>query len=91
MGQPAIGKPEIVDERCGIDNEGIAVPFANGGLPHTNLLHLVERFTRSDYNTLKYEVTIDDPGAYTRSWNATWNLQWVAEDLPSYYCQDNRP
>ncbi len=65
--------------------------FSNGGLPHTNLLHLVERFTRSDYNTLKYEVTIDDPGAYTRSWNATWNLQWVAEDLPTYYCQDNRP
>ena len=65
--------------------------FTNGGLPHTDLLHLVERFTRSDYNTLKYEVTIDDPGAYTRPWSATWNLQWVAEDLPTYYCQDNRP
>ena len=55
------------------------------------LLHLVERFTRTDYNTLKYEVTIDDPGAYTRPWTATWNLQWVPEDLPTYYCQDNRP
>ena len=65
--------------------------FSNGGLPHTDLLHLVERFTRSDYNTLKYEVTIDDPGAYTRPWSATWNLQWVAEDLPTYYCMDNRP
>jgi hypothetical protein len=67
--------------------------FSNGGLPHTEQLHLVERFTRTDYYTMKYEVTIDDPGAYTRSWNATWNLQWVAnEDLPvTYYCQDNRP
>jgi hypothetical protein len=65
--------------------------FSNGGLPHTDLLHLVERFTRSDYNTLKYEVTINDPGAYTRPWSATWNLQWVPEDLPTYYCQDNRP
>jgi hypothetical protein len=66
--------------------------FSNGGLPHTEQLHLVERFTRTDFNTLKYEVTIDDPGAYTRSWTAGWNLQWVpGEELPPYYCQDNRP
>jgi hypothetical protein len=51
---------------------------------------LVERFTRTDMNTLKYEVTIDDPGAYTRTWSSSWTLQWIAEDLPTFYCQDNR-
>jgi len=65
--------------------------FSNGGLPHTEKLHIVERFTRTDFNTLKYEVTIDDPGAYTRTWSAGWTLQWVAEDLPVFYWQDNRP
>lgn len=66
--------------------------FSNGGLPHTEQLHLIERFTRTDMNTLKYEVTIDDPAAYTRSWSASWTLQWVArEELPTSYCQDNRP
>jgi hypothetical protein len=66
--------------------------FSNGGLPHTDQLHLIERFTRTDMNTLKYEVTIDDPGAYTRQWSSSWTLQWVAgEELPIYYCQDNRP
>lgn len=64
--------------------------FSNGGLPHTDRLHLIERFTRTDANTLKYEVTIDDTGAYTRMWTAEWTLQWVPEDLPAYYCQDNR-
>src|SRR5204862_4243597 len=64
--------------------------LAPGGLPHTAALHLVERFTRTDLNTLKYEVTIDDPGAYTRTWSSSWTLQWIAEDLPTYYCQDNR-
>lgn len=66
--------------------------FTNGGLPHTDMLHLVERFTRPDLDTLKYEVTIDDPGAYTRQWSSGWNLRWVADqELPRHYCQDNRP
>lgn len=77
-----------------VDTRGINEKFwfTNGGLPHTEQLHLIERFTRTDMNTLKYEVTIDDPGAYTRTWSAGWTLQWVpGEELPVYYCQDNRP
>jgi len=66
--------------------------FSNGGLPHTMQLHLTERFSRPDLNTLRYEVTIDDPGAYTKTWTSSWNLIWVPnEELPVYYCQDNRP
>jgi hypothetical protein len=64
--------------------------FTNGGLPHTNLLSLTERFTRTDYNTLRYEVTIDDPGAYTKPWSSGWELKWVEGELPVYFCQDNR-
>jgi len=66
--------------------------FTNGGLPHTEQLRLVERFTRTDFDTLRYEVTIDDPGAYTRSWSSGWTLRWVADqELPKHFCQDNRP
>jgi hypothetical protein len=66
--------------------------FSNGGLPHTPQLHLIERFSRPDMYTLRYEVTIDDPGAYTRMWVSSWTLRWVPnEELPVYYCQDNRP
>ena len=66
--------------------------FSNGGLPHTQQLHLVERFSRPDFDTLRYDVTVDDPGAYTRTWSAGWTLRWVpGEDMPEYFCQDNRP
>jgi len=66
--------------------------FSNGGLPHTVQLHLVERFARPDFDTLRYDVTIEDPGAYTRQWSAGWTLRWVAgQDMPEYFCQDNRP
>jgi hypothetical protein len=64
--------------------------FTNGGLPHTENMHLTERFTRTDFNTMKYEVTINDPGAYTQPWSAAWSLRWVAnEDIPEYFCQEN--
>lgn len=66
--------------------------FTNGGLPHTEQLRLIERFTRTDFDTLKYEVTIEDPGAYTRPWSSTTTLRWVAgEEMPRHVCQDNRP
>jgi hypothetical protein len=65
--------------------------FTNGGLPHTSSLHLTERFSRPDFETLHYEVTIDDPGAYTKPWSAHWDLRWVGgEELPVFFCQDNR-
>jgi hypothetical protein len=66
--------------------------FTNGGLPHTNQLELTERFTRVNYDTLKYEVTVTDPGAYTRPWSASWELSWIGgEPLPVHICQENRP
>lgn len=63
--------------------------FANGGLPHTEALHLTERFTRSDLNTLKYEVTVDDPRTYSRQWTGGWTLQWVpGEEIDEYFCEE---
>lgn len=59
------------------------------GMPTTEALHLIERFSRPDFNTLRYEPTIDDPGAYTRPWSGGWNLRWVAQDMEEYFCQDN--
>jgi len=66
--------------------------MTNGGLPHTSKLELTERFTRPDMNTLQYQVAITDTGAYTRPWNASWSMQWVADqEVPIFFCQDNRP
>jgi hypothetical protein len=66
--------------------------FTNGGLPHTEQLKLVERFTRETFDTLKYEVTVDDPGAYTRPWSNSWTLRWVTgQEMPRHLCQENRP
>jgi hypothetical protein len=66
--------------------------FTNGGLPHTDQLRLVERFSRPDFDTLRYDVTIEDQGAFTRPWETGWTLRWVAdEEMPRHLCQENRP
>ena len=60
------------------------------GLMHTDLYHQIERFTRLDFNTLKYEVTVDDPGAYTAPWTAGFLLRWNSgAELFEYICQQN--
>ena len=88
----SVGKWE--GETLVIDTKGFNEKFwfSNGGLPHSQQLHLIERFTRSDFDTLKYEVTVDDPGTYTRTWTSNWTMKWVPnQDPPEYFCQDNRP
>ena len=66
--------------------------FTQGGLPHTSSLHLTERFTRPDNETLRYEVLVDDSAAYTRNWSANWTLKWNGgASLPAHFCQNNRP
>ena len=63
--------------------------FTNGGLPHTESLHLTERISRPDSNTLKYEVRVDDPGAYTRAWSGSLSLQWVPnQEIEEYFCDE---
>ncbi|HEY6507564.1 MAG TPA: hypothetical protein VIY56_06100 [Vicinamibacterales bacterium] len=59
-----------------------------GQLPHTDRLHLVEKFTRTALNSMRYELTIDDPGAYTAPFTATSNLRWEnGVELFEYVCQ----
>ena len=75
-----------------VNSEGYNEKFwLTGGLPHTGLMKVEERLIRTDFNTMTYEVTIDDPGAYTRPWSMSWKLHWKeGGDPPEYYCQDNR-
>ena len=63
--------------------------FMSGGLPHTEALHLTERFTRSDMNTLKYEVTVDDVRTYTKPWTAGVTMRWVPDqEIQESFCEE---
>ena len=60
------------------------------GHPHTEALHVVERYSRPNKGTLHYEALIDDPGAYTRPFTVAWDIPWRANaELTEYICQEN--
>jgi hypothetical protein len=60
------------------------------GVPHTDKLHLIERISRPNHDQLRYEATVDDPGAYTATWSGGWNLRWSDGNEPfDYLCQEN--
>jgi hypothetical protein len=75
-----------------IDTVGFNEKFwlTREGIPLTENLHLTERFTRTDHDTMKYEATVDDPGAYSKPWTGGWLINWMpGEELYEYVCQDN--
>jgi hypothetical protein len=62
--------------------------FDSDGSPHTDQLHLIEKFTRISLGRLKYEVTIDDPGAYTSTWSSGFYMDWTPGESFQFVCQD---
>jgi hypothetical protein len=75
-----------------VDTTGFTESFwiDREGLPHTEKLRMIEKFTRIDMNNMKYEVTIDDPGAYTTPWTGGFYMSWTPDsELFEYICQDN--
>jgi hypothetical protein len=60
------------------------------GHPHTEKLHTIERYTRTDLGHLENKVTIDDPGAYSRPFTVTFTARLrPGEELMEYICQEN--
>ena len=68
----------LVVESSNYNNKGsIATSAATGrirGIPQTDAMHITERFTRVDADTINYTVTIDDPKVYTRPWTVALPL-----------------
>ncbi len=42
---------------------------------HSDELHVIERYTRTNQDTLTYEATIEDPKVFTRPWKIRMPLR----------------
>ena len=57
---------------------------------HTDAWHVVERYTRVDYNTINYQATLEDPEALTRPWTIQSKIMLrPGTRLQEYVCEEN--
>lgn len=71
------GNTLVVDSRNFNDTGWISTSGNTGnvrGMPYGAELHVVERFTRVDKNTIAYELTIEDPEHYKSPWTLSFPL-----------------
>jgi hypothetical protein len=62
----------------------------NAGRPHSDAMHLTERYHRRDFGHLEMQLTIDDPGTYTKPWTVNENANLLPDtDLLEYVCTEN--
>jgi len=61
------------------------------GHPMSDSLHVIERYQRTNWNHMSYEVTIDDPKTFTKPWKnvRTWVLMPAGEEIMEYVCTEN--
>ena len=61
------------------------------GHPHTDALHVVERYRRIDHDTLEVELTFDDPKAYTKPWTVRQLFKFHPEDeiREDFMCEEH--
>ncbi|HTA45253.1 MAG TPA: hypothetical protein VK789_22550 [Bryobacteraceae bacterium] len=60
------------------------------GHPHSDQLHLIEKFRRTGPETMSYEVTVDDPKVYVAPWTQSRVLRLQKGlELMEYVCLEN--
>ena len=70
-----------VNERTWLDN---------AGRPHSDAMHLTERYHRTNFGHMDVELTIDDPKAYTKPWTVRESATLLPDtDLLEYICSEN--
>jgi hypothetical protein len=57
-----------------VTNQNEKTWFDMSGNFHSDALHVIERYTMVDANTIKYEATLEDPKVYTQPWKIAFDL-----------------
>ena len=59
-------------------------------IPHSEDLHIVERFSLTPQGTMEDRMTIDDPQVFTHPWSMAMTYHRLKTPLQEYICENNR-
>jgi hypothetical protein len=90
---PSNVKQYLGDARAHWDGDTLVIETTNflGKTAYRNAtegLKLTERFRRVDAETLRYEMTVDDPATWTRPWTAALNMKPQENGMFEYACPE---
>jgi hypothetical protein len=77
----------LIVDTTGFNDEESILP---GRRPHSDALHIVERFQRRDFGHLNIQFTIDDPKVYVKPWTINEDFHLTPDtELLEYICNEN--
>jgi hypothetical protein len=59
------------------------------GHPHSDQMHVVQRFTRTGPTTMQFEITVEDPKMYTKPITNKRTFRMAKGELMEYSCEEN--
>jgi len=59
------------------------------GHGHSDQLHVIQRYTRTDAKTLAFEITVEDPKMYTKPFTNKRTFRLNPGELMEYSCMEN--
>jgi hypothetical protein len=76
----------LIVDTINFTNHGTGTIFVRP--PADENLHLIERFSLADADTLLYEFTIDDPTTWTTPWTVEIPMSRSGDQLYEYACHE---
>ncbi len=75
-----------------VDSVGFNDKTEINGYKHTEALHIVERFSRPNFDSLQYQAVIEDPNVFERPFavNRTFGLRSDLAKVDEFVCENNR-
>jgi hypothetical protein len=82
----------LVVDTVGFNDRSWIGGLGGGPLPHTEMLHMTERYRRVDYGHMEVAVTFEDPGAFVKPFHMNVKLDLAPqEEVLEYVCENNKP
>jgi len=91
----SLGKWEgdvLVVDTVGFNDRSWLGGIGGGAIPHTEMLHMTERYRRMDFGHMDLAITFEDPGTFVKPFHINIKLDLTPqEELLEYVCENNKP
>jgi hypothetical protein len=82
----------LVVDTAGFNDRSWLGGLGGGRLPHTEMLHMTERYRRVDFGHMEVAATFEDPGTFVKPFHMNVTLDLAPrEEIMEYVCENNHP